>query len=118
MDFEEALARHGFTVADERPRRGTRIYQAHPNSFLTYSVHVYEDGTALLTWEFAIVDYLATRGMQLGSGEALNIFMFPARDDRGPQDAAWLVGALDGVEAALASLRFDDPEPAPPERPS
>ena len=88
-------------------------YRADPNRFLTYWVHVYDDGTALFTWEFAIVDYLATRGVQIGSSEALNLYMFPIRDERGPQDAAWLAEALGRAEEVLRSLRFDAPEGDP-----
>ena len=108
MDFAEALERLGFEPA-ERAARDARLYRLDPNRFLTYWLHLYEDGTALLTWEFAIVDYVATKGMQIGSGEALNLFLFPADDDRGPQDSAWLAGALDRAEDRLRSLRFDAP---------
>ena len=110
MDFQEALDGLGFSRAEDRPGRGVRRFRATPNAFLTYWVHAFDDGTALFTWEFAIVDYLATRGIQLGSSEALNTFMFPGQDDRGPQKGAWLVAALDHAEAMLASLRFDAPE--------
>ena len=109
MDFREALSRLGFELSEEGTRDARR-YRATPNRFLTYWVHVEEDGTALFTWEFAIVDYLATRHIQLGSGESLNTFMFPERDERGPQDGAWLVAAVDRAEATLQSLRFDAPE--------
>lgn len=107
MDFEEALERLGFRLAQERPRPRVRLYSATPNRFLTYWVHVYGDGTALFTWEFAIADYLAERGIQVGSNEALNLFMYPRQDERGPQDAAWLAGAMDRAEAILKSVRFD-----------
>jgi hypothetical protein len=110
VEFEEALERLGFGPAEERMGGGVRLYRLDPNRYLTHWLHVYRDGTALLTWEFAIVDYVAAHGMQIGSGEALNLFLFPAEDDRGPQDAAWLAGALDRVEERLRSLRFDAPE--------
>ncbi|HEY7281363.1 MAG TPA: hypothetical protein VID47_07180 [Actinomycetota bacterium] len=107
MTFEEALAGHGFERAE---RRETHVlYRARPNRFATYSVHVYPDGTALFTWEFAIVDYLASRGIVLGSSEALNTFMYPEHDETGPQDGAWLTGVVDRTEATLASLDFADP---------
>ena len=108
VDFQEALAKLGFRLAERRLR--VSAYRSEPNRFLTYWVHADDDGTALFTWEFAIVDYLATKGIQLGSSEALNTFMFPANDERGPQDGAWLVGVLDRTEAHLRSLRFDEPE--------
>jgi hypothetical protein len=110
MDFDEALAKLGFEPAEERAGRGARVYRATPNRFLTYWVHAYGDGSALFTWEFAVVDYLATRDIELGSSEALNTFMYPKRDERGSQDGAWLVGATDRTEALLHSLRFDAPE--------
>lgn len=109
MEFEEVLARLGFVLADERARRGTLMYRMEPNRFLTYWVHVYEDGTALFTWEFAIAAYAATLGLQVGSGEELNTFLYPMTDDRGPQDGSWLADALDRVEAVLRSVRLDAP---------
>jgi hypothetical protein len=112
MDFADALAARGFRETDER-RLGagrSRQFVATPNRFMTYSVHTYDDGTAIFSWEFAIGDYLAGRGIQIGSDEALNQFMFPREDVRGPQDEAWLEQALDGARVALASLRFDEPE--------
>ena len=57
MTFEEALAGHGFERAEQRESHV--LYRGRPNRFATYSVHVYRNGTALFTWEFAIVDYLA-----------------------------------------------------------
>jgi hypothetical protein len=46
----------------------------------------------------------------VGSNEALNLFMYPRTDDRGPQDPAWLAGAIERVEGRLRALRFDDPD--------
>jgi hypothetical protein len=115
VEFEEALGRLGFRPAEERTSSDARLYRADPNRFLTYWLHAYPDGTALLTWEFAIADYVATKGMQVGSGESLNLFLYPAQDDRGEQDAGWLAGALDRAEEGLRSLRFDSPEELPAE---
>lgn len=112
MEFDEVLASHGFRHNDER-RVGalrSRQYVATPNRFMTYSVHTYDDGTAIFSWEFAIADYLADKGMQIGSDEALNQFLYPREDVRGPQDATWLGGAIERVQQTLGSLRFDEPE--------
>jgi len=108
MDLAEALAGLGFELVEERA--DALIYAAHPNRYMTYWVHVYEDDTALFTWEFAIADYLATKGIQVGSDEALNQYAYPREDDRGPQDAAWLAAAIDRAEAMLAAIRLDRPE--------
>lgn len=111
MEFFEALERLGFTLTQEKPTRGSRTYSSQPNRFLTYWVHVYEDGSALFTWEFAVTDYLLQRGIQLGSSEALNLFMFPTEDEPGPQDSGWLVEAMDRTDARLGGVDFANPEP-------
>lgn len=108
MDFAEALAGLGFTV--DRETRGVAHYVRRPNRFLTYWVQAYEDGTALFTWEFAIAEYAATLGLQVGSDEHLNTFLFPREDARGPQDAAWLASRLERTEALLRSVTLLDPE--------
>jgi len=109
MEFLEALPRLGFQLSQDRSSRGLRTYAASPNRYLTYWVHVYDDGTALFTWEFAITDYLVERGIQLGSSETLNTFMFPVEDQRGPQEAAWLAHAIETTEARLRSVDLANP---------
>ncbi|HXF36128.1 MAG TPA: hypothetical protein VNO17_02980 [Actinomycetota bacterium] len=110
MEFDEALARLGFEPETVRSPRGVRVYKAHPNRFLTYTVHVFEDGSALFSFEFALGAYLSTKGIQVGADEELNQFAYPREDLHGPQDGAWLAAAIDRAEAMLASLRFDRPE--------
>lgn len=109
MTFQEALDRFGFRASSERAPHGARVFVAQPNAFLTYTVQAFEDGTALFSWEFAVGEYLATKGIQFGSDETLNQFMFPRRDDRGTQEAAWLAAAVERAEGQLASIRFDEP---------
>jgi len=113
VDFEEALAERGFRPGVGRSPRGVRAFVAQPNAFLTYTVQALGDGTALFTWEFAVGEYLRTQGIQFGSDETLNQFMFPRQDDRGAQEAAWLADAIERAEAQLASLRFDRPDEEP-----
>jgi hypothetical protein len=110
VDFFDALGELGFTASQERPSRGSRTFSLRPNTYLTYWVHAYDDGSALFTWEFAVTDYLVERGIQLGSSESLNLFMFPREDDRGPQDPAWLAGAMDRAEERLRSVTFAEPD--------
>jgi hypothetical protein len=110
VTFDEALARFGFHASQGRAPRGAKLFTAEPNRYHTYSLHAYEDGTALFTWEFALGEYLLTKGIQVGSDETLNQFMFPREDDRGTQDAAWLVEVIERAQAALRSIRFDGPE--------
>jgi hypothetical protein len=110
MEFEEALVKYGFHPATGRTPRGVQVLVAEPNPFLTYTVQAFDDGTALFSWEFAVGEYLRTKGIQFGSDETLNQFAFPREDQRGPQDGAWLVGCIDQAQAQLASLRFDHPD--------
>src|SRR5262245_19003894 len=110
MDFEEALVKHGFHPASGRTPKDVQVLVAQSNRFLTYTVQAFDDGTALFSWEFAVGEYLRTKGIQFGSDETLNQFGFPREDQRGPQDWAWLVGAIDQAQAQLASLRFDHPD--------
>jgi hypothetical protein len=107
MTFEGTLAGLGFAL--ERDGRGVRHYARRSTAFLTYWVQVHDDGTALFTWEFAIAEYAATLGLQVGSDEHLNTFLFPRQDARGPQDAAWLASQLERTEALLRSISFLDP---------
>ena len=109
MDFDEALERFGFRE-QRLGRTESRLFVAQPNPFLTYTVHAYEDGTALFSWEFALGEYLLTKGIQFGSDETLNQFAYPRRDIRGGQDGAWLASAIEQAEALLADVRLDRPE--------
>ena len=110
MDFEEALSRLGFSRNPERSPRGVRTFTAQPDPYLTYTVQAFENGTALFTWEFGVGEYLLTKGIQFGSDETLNQFAYPRQDTRGPQDGAWLAGAVEQAETLLADVRFDRPE--------
>ena len=60
MLFDEALSGFGFHASQGRAPRGAKLFTAEPNRYLTYSMHAYEDGTALFTWEFALGEYLLT----------------------------------------------------------
>jgi hypothetical protein len=110
MEFREALDALGFRPATGGGPSGARVFVAQPNRYITYTVQAFEDGTALFTWEFAVGEYLTTKGIQFGSDETLNQFMFPRQDERGPQDGAWLAGAIERAEQGLGGLRFDRPE--------
>ena len=110
MDFEEALSALGFRLGEQRAfGGGARLYESHPNAFMTYTVQAFDDGTAIFSWEFALGEYLAGRGLQVGSDEALNQFVFPREDLRGQQSGAWVVSAIEQTEALLSSIRLDQP---------
>jgi hypothetical protein len=106
--FPDELARLGFT--EDRESRGVRHFARRPNPYLTFWVQARPDGRALFSWEFAIAEYVATLGMQVGSDEHLNTFLFPRADEAGPQDPAWVAGCLERTEALLRSVSLLDPD--------
>ena len=112
MDFGEALERFDFHLSEGRGfgGRDARLYVASPNRYVSYMVHAYPDGTAIFSWEFALGEYLLTKGIQVGSDETLNQFAYPREDVRGPQDGPWLAAAIEQTEALLADVRLDRPE--------
>lgn len=113
MDFEVEVARLGFHNCSKHNGRGGRLMTMEPNRFLTYTLHIYDDGTVLFSWEFAIGEYLQTRGLQLGTDETLSEYLFPRRDERGPQDPAWVRDVVERTEGLLRSVRLDAPESVP-----
>ena len=112
MEFGEALERFGFRQMERSGfgRRGSVVYVSDPNRYLTYTVQAEPDGTATFSWEFALGEYLLTKGIQVGSDETLNQFAYPRADLRGRQDGAWLSSAIEGTEALLSTIRLDHPE--------
>ena len=112
MEFGEALGRYGFRASEGRGfGREAQLFTASPNAFMTYMVHAYPDGSAIFSWEFALGEYLLTKGIQVGSDETLNQFAYPRQDVRGRQDGAWLAAAIEQAEALLADVRLDRPDP-------
>jgi hypothetical protein len=95
----------------EQTRRGDYQYAKNANRYLTYHVHWSPDEEGMLfTWEFAVGEFFDHRGMQIGSNEALNLFLFPQYDARGPADVSFVAAELDRIELVLRSLNFVDAE--------
>ena len=110
VEFESALADLGFTRTRAPVSGGEVRYESHPNRYLTYWVHAFRDGTALFTFEFAIAEYVSRLGLQIGSNEELNQFLYPQSDVKGNQDGAWLAAAIEYAETLLASVHLADPD--------
>jgi hypothetical protein len=114
VDLEEAAQALGFRSRQGRNAgtAGAKVLESKPNAFMTFVLQLHNDGTALFTWEFALGEYLALRGIQMGSDETLNQFVYPREDLRGPQEASWLVSAIERTEATLSEIDLAHPEPA------
>jgi hypothetical protein len=108
--FDSDLQALGFRVVGQN-RKGVVTYEKRANRFLVYNVHWDpEQSDVLFTWEFGIGEFFDARGMQIGSNEALNLFLFPQYDSKGPPDVAFVAAELDRVEQLLRSLDFVDAE--------
>src|SRR5438093_10966399 len=104
--FHDDLVSLGFRPLQET-RRADLQYAKNANRYLTYHVHWDPlEGTILFTWELAIGEFFDHRQMQIGSNDALNLFLFPQFDARGPADVGFVAGELDRCEQTLRALNF------------
>lgn len=107
--FGRDLEALGFRFVEER--RGTLQYSLQANRYLVYWVHWSpRPGEVLFTWECAIGEFMAGRGLQLGTNEALNSFLFPQNDARGPEDIGFVVQEMERAEHLLGSLNPAAPD--------
>jgi hypothetical protein len=108
--FAADLEALGFRVLGQN-RQGEITYEKNANRFLTYHVHWDPQTTEVLfTWEFAIGEFFDARGMQIGSNESLNLFLFPQFDGKGPAELAFVAGELDRAEQLFRAIDFIDVE--------
>lgn len=104
--FEEELEGIGYRNQGSS-RRGGRMWVLEFNSYLTFTVHGYEDDV-LLTWSVALGELAADRGWMLGTGEASLHELYPREDVRLPPDADAVGRAMTGI---LGDLRLDLGDP-------
>jgi hypothetical protein len=107
MAFDDDLRLVGFKLNQEK-RDGGRTFTLSRNRYLTYWLHVppYAEDRALFTWEFAIGEYMDEYGLQVGSNEPLNQYLFPQTDTEVAQDIADVVKAMERVETMFAGMNF------------
>jgi hypothetical protein len=107
MAFQDELGLLGYRLAQEK-RDGTRTFSLARNRFLTYWLHLPADDDApgLFTWEFALGEYMDEYGLQVGSNEPLNQYLFPQVDTEVVQDMAEVVKAMERTEAMFAGMNF------------
>src|SRR6266498_3667559 len=103
MAFDDDLRLVGFKLNQDK-RDGARTFALSRNRYLTYWLHVppYADEPALFTWEFAMGEY----GLQVGSNEPLNQYLFPQTDTEVGHDVADVVKAMERVETMFAGMNF------------
>jgi hypothetical protein len=103
VSFEDEIAEQGFVLLDER-RGGTRRYTRKSNPFLKWWLMVHSDGTAELTWEFELGEYMKAKGLHVSVQDELSLLLFPKQESRGPADGAWLRAEIEGAERHLQSV--------------
>jgi hypothetical protein len=104
--FEADLEALGFRVVEQR-RGGDVQFSYNANRYLVYWVHWNPDeDQCLFTWELAIGEFMGDQGLQIGSNDPLNLFLFPQGDARGPATAEFVVTEMNRTEAILQSLNF------------
>jgi len=108
-EFAKDLQDLSFRFVQQRASTGVRQYSLETSPYLTYWVHWDPgDESVLFTWEFAIGEFMAQRGLQVCSDEQLNSFMFPKNDAKGPADTSFVVQEMDRAEAILRGINFLD----------
>lgn len=90
----------------QQSRDGTRQFAKRANDYLVYWLISKPDGTAELTWEFSLGQYLKDRGFAVAGADELTLLLFPREEVKGIFEVAWVAGALEAAQLALASLDF------------
>ena len=104
--FDDQLRTLGFELQGSS-RRGGRMWALAFNRFLTFVLHDYHD-TVVLTWSFALGEYLEERGWRSSVTDTSVIELYPRSDVRIPLDIDAVGGEITRV---LASLRLDLGDP-------
>lgn len=105
--FDDQLETLGFRVTGAS-KRGGRMWSLPFNRFLTFVLHDYQDAV-VLSWSFALGDYLAERGWQSSLTDLSAAELYPQHDVKVPLDIEAVGGEITRV---LASLRLDLGNPA------
>lgn len=103
MSFEGELGDLGFELLQQR-RGGTRQYSRRTNPFLRWWVMSHADGTAELTWEFELGEYMRAKGFHVSVQDELSLLVFPAGEARGPATPEWLREEIGRAERHLGSV--------------
>jgi len=105
--FDHQLRELGFQVQGSS-RRGGRMWALAFSRFLTFVLHDYDD-SLVLSWSFALGEYLEGRGWRSSVTDTSVVELYPQHDVRVPADITAVEGEITRV---LASLRLDLADPA------
>ena len=107
VTFDHQLRELGFQVQGSS-RRGGRMWSLAFNRFLTFVLHDYDD-SLVLSWSFALGEYLEQRGWRSSVTDTSVVELYPQHDVRVPVDISAVEGEITRV---LGSLRLDLADPA------
>ncbi len=102
MDFADQLGMLGFR-SQGMSRRGGRMWSLRFNRYLTFVLHHYGD-SVVLTWSFALGEYLAGIGWRSSVTDTSVVEVYPEHDVRLPLEIEAVGGEINRV---LAGLRLD-----------
>jgi hypothetical protein len=104
--FDAQLTQLGFRPQGTS-RRGGRMWALPFNRHLTFVLHDYDEAI-VLTWSFALGEYLVERGWQVGVTDTSTAELYPRADVRLPSD----ITAVEAeIRRVLGMLRLDLGDP-------
>lgn len=103
MTIESDLDELGFELFQRR-KGGARQYTRKTNPFLRWWVNIHANGTADLTWEFELGEYLKAKGFHVSVQDELSLLLFPREEINGPASSEWLRGEIERAEGVLSSV--------------
>ena len=106
MSFADQLAMLGFR-SQGTSRRGGRMWSLRFNRYLTFVLHHYGEAV-VLTWSYALGEYLASRGWRSSVTDTSVVEVYPEHDVRLPLEIEAVGGEINRV---LAGLRLDLGDP-------
>jgi len=104
MTVQDDLIDAGFELVGSRS--GTERFARRSNPYLQWWVVVSENGAAELQWEFALGEYLKSKGFHISAQDELSLLLFPGAEVRGPADAGWIADEIIRAESQLASVNL------------
>lgn len=107
MTFDQQLAELGFR-SQGASRRGGRMWALAFNRHLSFVVHEYDDAV-VLSWSFALGEYLEAQGWRVGVSDPTAVELYPSTDVRLAPDVEAVEGEITRV---LATLRLDLGDPS------
>ena len=102
-DIVSTLDEYGFELVQER-RGGELQYGKRSNPYLAWWVLVHTDGTAELSWEFELGEYLKAKGFHVSVQDELSLLIYPRGEVRGPAEGQWLRAEMERAAGALESV--------------